>query len=133
MKRPSKKEYYMNIARAISERSPCLKAKIGSIIVKNDAIISCGYNGPARGEPHCKVCVRMDKESGSEYTICPAIHSEENCIINAARQGTSTIGGTLYLYGPNGGPPCYRCNRALKNAGIKEVIYGKEKYKTLKL
>lgn len=123
MGRISKKDYYLGIAEAVSKRSPCLKMHVGSIIVKNDSIISSGYNGIARGEPHCIICSRLDKESGSEYITCPAIHSEENAIINAARQGVSTLDSILYLWTDKGGlKPCYRCERAIRNAGIKEVI-----------
>ena len=128
MKRISKREYYLNIAREVSKRSPCLKMQVGAILIKNDAIISTGYNGPPRGEPHCIECVRIDKKSGSEYGICPAVHGEENCIINAARQGVSVIGSTMYLWTPFPDTihePCYRCRRAIKNAGIKKVIVNK--------
>lgn len=125
-KRIDKDTYYLGIAESVSKRSPCLKMQVGAIIVKNDSIISTGYNGPPRGEPHCNTCVRMNKESGSEYEVCPAVHAEENAIINAARQGSSTIGGKLYLWASNRKikKPCYRCRRALKNAGIEEVISG---------
>ena len=123
IQRISKKDYYLNIAKAVAQRSPCIKNKVGAIIVKDDCIVSTGYNGPARGEPHCEICFRIDKEHGSEYTICPAVHSEENCIINAARYGVSIKGGTLYMWSDKDKvKPCYRCSRALKNAGIKEVI-----------
>ena len=121
-KRISKRDYYIQIAKAVSKRSPCLKNRVGAIIVKNDTIIATGYNGPARGEDHCKECVRADKPHGSVYEKCPAIHSEENCIINAARYGVSVLGGKMYIYG-KGVSPCYRCKRAMKNAGIVEVIY----------
>ena len=124
--RPSKKDYYLNIAKAIALRSPCLKMQVGAVLVKNDSIISTGYNGPARGEPHCKVCARMNVHSGSSYSEeCPAVHAEENAVINAARQGVSTIGATLYLYlsqPDSHSGPCYRCTRLLKNAGVTEVI-----------
>jgi len=114
--RISKDEYYLLIAKAVSKRSPCLKRQIGAIIVKDDSIVSTGYNGPPRGEPHCKICPRIDKPHGSSYTEeCPAVHAEENCIINAARNGVSVRGGALYLYD---GKPCYRCRRLLKNAGV---------------
>ena len=90
----------------------------------DDVIISTGYNGPARGEPHCTRCLRYDKPTGSEYKVCPAVHAEENAIINAARQGNKTIDATLYLWSSKSKiEPCYRCKRMITNAGIKEVIY----------
>ena len=51
--RPSKDQYYCNIAEAVLERSTCLRRKYGAVIVKNDIIISTGYNGSVRGEPNC--------------------------------------------------------------------------------
>ena len=59
MKRPSLDEYYLNIAKAVSERSTCLKKHYGAVIVKNGEIISTGYNNPPRGEPHCWQCTKL--------------------------------------------------------------------------
>jgi len=126
MKRIGKDEYYLKIAKVIALRSPCLKAQVGAIIVKNDVIVATGYNGPARGEKHCTKCIRMEKQAGRDYTDCPAVHAEENAIINSARQGTSILGGTLYMFHPEGYGPCIRCQRAIKNAGIERVVVDKE-------
>ena len=131
--RPPKDEYYMGIAKAVSIRSPCLRRKFGAIIVLNDAIVSTGYNGPARGVIDCSEigCLKdlMSAPSYAAYDLCPAVHAEENSIINAARNGAIVKGGTLYIYGENaktGKPaesiPCDRCKRAIINAGIKKVI-----------
>lgn len=135
MKRISKKDYYLNIAKAIAERSPCLKYKYGAIIVKDDSIMSCGYNGPPRGRPHCKKCSRLDKKHGSTYEEdCPSVHAEMNAIINAARQGISTIDGIMYINGidiPHSKTDsCYLCTRIIINSGIKKIILRdkKEKY-----
>ncbi|MEM5813487.1 MAG: cytidine deaminase, partial [Candidatus Aenigmatarchaeota archaeon] len=46
--RPTKEEYYLEIAKAVSKRSPCIRRRYGAIIVKDDTIVSTGYNGPAR-------------------------------------------------------------------------------------
>jgi len=128
-KRISKKSYYFNIAREVAKRSPCLRRKFGAIIVRDDVILSTGYNGPARGEPHCEKCIRdeLGKKHKDEYEICPAVHAEENAIINAARNGICINDGTLYLVGlEKDGTvirthPCYRCTRALNNAGITGI------------
>ena len=132
--RIDKDRYYLEIARAVALRSPCTRAKYGSIIVKNDAIVSTGYNGPIRGGVNCYEvggCIKdvLDLPHGKSYDLCPAVHSEENCIINAARNGSSVIGGVMYLYGVdavNGSildaVPCDRCKRAIINAGLKMVI-----------
>jgi len=124
--RISKDDYYIEIARVIALRSPCLKAQVGAIIVKNDSIVATGYNGPPRGESHCEECVRIGKPSGSDYRDCPAVHAEENAIINAARQGSSILGGTIYISHPEGFGPCVRCRRAIKNAGIERTVLDKK-------
>jgi len=126
MARVTKDEYYLDIAKAVSKRSPCLKRKVGAVIVKDDCIVSTGYNGPPRGESHCDVCYRLHVESGHNYQDCPSVHAEENSIINAARYGMSINGGVLYLYADGNVSPCQRCSRAIINAGIKDVIYNKE-------
>jgi len=132
--RPSKDGYYLEIAKAVGLRSPCLRKKFGAIIVLHDTIVSTGYNGPPRGGVNCYDvgCLRekMDRPHYSAYDdSCPAVHAEENCIVNAARNGARILGGTLYIQGvsPEDGSlvesrPCHRCRRALINAGIKEVI-----------
>jgi dCMP deaminase len=131
--RLSKEEYYLGIAKAVALRSPCLRRKYGAIIVKNDAIVSTGYNGPARGSTNCEEvgCIKeiLNLPHYSGYDYCPAVHAEENAVINAARTGNSVIDGTLYLYGidiktnkPVAGMPCPRCKRVLINAGIKEIV-----------
>ena len=117
--RPTPEEMFFNMSKATSLRSPCLKRKVGAVIVKDGTILSTGYNGPARGEPHCIVCKRALADSGTNYTEkCPAVHAEENAVINAARQGVSILGGQIYVYAEGGAKPCYRCRRLIKNAGL---------------
>ncbi|HHF59354.1 MAG TPA: dCMP deaminase family protein, partial [Thermoplasmatales archaeon] len=126
-KRISKDLYYLNIAKAVAKRSPCIRRRFGAIIVKDDTIVSTGYNGPARGSVNCDEvgCLKdvMNLPPYTGYDYCPAVHAEENALLNAARHGSSVIGGTLYLYGesPDGsiteeGKPCDRCKRALINS-----------------
>ena len=131
--RPSKDEYYLGIAESVCQRSPCIRRQFGAIVVKDDSVISTGYNGPARGVVNCNQvgCLKdeLDLPPYKRYDSCPAVHAEENALINAARQGTSVLGGTLYLYGQQydtgevfEGRPCDRCKRAIINAGIEKVI-----------
>lgn len=131
--RPTKNEYYFELAKTISLRSNCLRAKVGAIIVKNDSIISTGYVGSPRGGINCcdvGRCKRTELgiEPGKNYEICESIHAEQNCIINAARNGQSVLDGTMYIYferldgqKKKHGSPCLMCQRMIKNAGIKEV------------
>lgn len=124
----TKDEYYLNIAEAVAKKSPCLKKHYGAVIVKDDVIISTGYNGPARGEKHCLVCTKAcSSKDYDAYISCPAIHAEQNAIIAASR--ADMIGATMYLYGFNAEEqkeinaiPCEICFRLLKNSGVNKVI-----------
>ena len=133
--RPPKPLYYLNIARAVAARSPCIRAKYGAVIVKDDAIVSTGYNGPPRKTVNCEEgCIKdvLSMPHMAGYEVCPAVHAEENAIVNAARTGSSVLGGTLYLYGydprtgevfpPERMVPCLRCRRKIINAGIVSVV-----------
>lgn len=126
-------EYYLQIADAVSIKSKCLKKHYGAIIVKNNELISTGFNGPARGEDHCLKCTKVGSDKDMiEYSSCPAIHAEMNCIISASRQ--EMLGSTLYLSGRDvsgaineiglsiAAHPCEICLRLIKNAGIEKVI-----------
>lgn len=137
MRRISKHEYYLNIARAVSARSTCLKRRYGCVIVKDDEIIATGYNGAPRGCDNCcdihTECPRKNVPSNSgNYAGCNAVHAEQNALLSAARH--ETIGATLYLAGDQflDGKwqpihlcePCPICSNMIKNAGITEVIGG---------
>jgi len=119
MIRPTKKEYYLNIAEAVMQRSNCLRRKYGAVIVKDDEIIATGYNGAPRGEKHCEIC---SKQNSKDYeNQCHSVHAEMNAIISASRR--DMLGATLYLASDAPNPePCDICRRLIKNAGIKEVI-----------
>lgn len=132
--RISKEDWYMKIAQIVAQRSTCLRAIAGAIIVKNDAIISTGYSGSPRGEPNCcdlGICERdrLGISPGERYEICRSIHAEANAIINAARNGISVIDADIYIYFERldgqkikHGEPCLMCSRMIKNAGIKKYI-----------
>ena len=129
--RESKDTYYLNIARAVSMRSTCLRRQYGAVIVKNDRIVSTGYNGAARGEPNCCDIGQCWRElnnipHGERYEECVAVHAEANAIIQASAEELE--GATLYLYGGEdgstifGAEPCKMCARMIKNAKIEKVI-----------
>lgn len=129
--RPSKDSYYIKIAEAVLERSTCIRRKYGAVIVKEDEIVSTGYNGSPRGEVNCcdsGVCKReeMNIPKGERYELCVAIHAEDNAITSAGRSKAN--GGTLYIVGKNidgsyASPcPCLMCRRKIVNAGIKRVV-----------
>lgn len=128
--RLSKDEYYINIAKAASKRSTCLRRQYGAIIINDDEIVSTGYNGSPRGEVNCcdiGTCKRLDKPHNSgDYFDCHSVHAEQNAIISASRK--EMIGATLYLYGEENGKiiedcaPCPICSRMIKNSGIIRVV-----------
>jgi dCMP deaminase len=129
-RRPEKDDYYMSIARQISQRSTCLGKRYGAIIVKDDNIVAAGYVGSARGTPNCIDIGGCAQEKGKgSVDSCRGVHAELNTIINAARAGASVLGGIMYLWGehvkddkPIFGKPCKVCRRVLVNAGVSEVV-----------
>jgi dCMP deaminase len=134
MQRPSKIEYYLNIAREVAQRGTCLRRRFGAVIVKEDQIISTGYVGAPRGTKNCSDIGKCPREeanipSGERYELCRSVHAEQNAIINAARAGVSVLGGIMYIYGENvkdgqivEGKPCKLCRRYIINAGLERVI-----------
>lgn len=130
MERVTKDEYYMGIAREVAARSTCLRRQHGAIIVRDDEIVSTGYNGAPRGERNCTdigTCWRMANNipHGQRYEACRSVHAEQNAIISAARR--DMMGGTIYVAALEDGEPvpvqlCDICRRLIKNAGLKYVI-----------
>ena len=131
--RVSKENYYLDIAQTVAERSTCLRKQYGAIIVKNDVIVSTGYNGAPRGRINCTdlgVCMRdkLNIPRGERYELCRSIHSEQNAIIAAARE--QMIGSTLYMVCVDpvdgslvpGTTSCMMCKRVIINAGIEKVV-----------
>lgn len=101
MKRPTKDEYYLQIAKSVSERSTCLKRQYGCVIVNNDEVIATGYNGNPRGKKNCceiGYCGRLNKPHNSgDYSDCQSVHAEQNAMISASRK--DMLGAKMYLYG----------------------------------
>jgi len=109
--RISWEEYFMGIALLISSRSPSKRLKVGSVIVKDNRIISAGYNGFPSGTPHISI-MRDDHEQNT-------LHAEQNAIADAARRGTSIQDSTIYITHY----PCINCTKFIIASGIKEIIY----------
>jgi len=124
--RISKDEYFMKIANVISQRSTCIKRKVGAVLVKDSHIISTGYNGAPSGFKHCteETCVRQNLKSGEKPELCRGVHAEINCIIQAALHGTSIQGDTT-LYCTTF--PCMSCLKLIINSGVDRLVY-KEGY-----
>ena len=104
-------EYFMSIALLASCRSPCERLHVGSVIVKNNRLISMGYNGYIPGAPHIS---RV--QDNHEQSI---IHSEINAITDCAKRGVSLEGAKIYVTHY----PCPNCFRSIAACGIKEIYY----------
>ena len=126
--RPSWGQYFMDIVELVSLRSTCLRRKVGAVLVKNKRILTTGYNGAPTGVRHCSEtgCLRdkMNIPSGERHELCRGLHAEQNAIIQAALQGVSIKGATLYCTNH----PCIICAKMIINSGITTVIY-KNEYK----
>jgi dCMP deaminase len=133
MKRIDKHNYYLDIAETVLERATCLRKCYGAIIVRNDEIVSTGYNGAPRGRKNCvdlNYCTReaLKVPSGQRYELCRSVHAEANAIISAAR--SETLGATLYMACKDpatgelvgGTTSCSMCRRQIINAGIERVV-----------
>ena len=116
--RPSWDDYFMAIAKIIASRGTCDRLYAGAVLVKDNRIISTGYNGSPPGLPHCDDVGHLLEEGHCVRTI----HGEHNAILQAAVHGsTSTVGSTMYSkYNP-----CIHCTKYVIAAGIKRVVIGK--------
>ena len=136
MDRISKENYYLDIAQTVLERATCLRRVYGAIIVKNDEIISTGYNGAPRGRANCSdlgYCSReaMNIPRGQRYELCRSVHAEANAIISASRR--DMVGATIYLVGRNAATgdllsdatSCSMCRRLVINSGLERVVIRK--------
>jgi dCMP deaminase len=120
-------EYYMGIAIAVSKRANCLGRKVGAVLVKENRIISTGYNGTPENVKNCidGGCVRCTKKreySPANYDICICVHAEQNSIVTAARFGIAIAGSTAY----STLQPCFNCTKEMLQAGVCRVVYREE-------
>ena len=104
-------EYFMSIALLASQRSPCQRLHVGSTIVKDNRLISMGYNGYIAGAPHIS---RLKDDH--EQSI---IHSEVNALADCAKRGTRLDEAKIYITHY----PCANCFKTIAACGIKDVIY----------
>lgn len=104
-------EYFINVADLASVRSPCERLKVGCVLVKNNRLISMGYNGFLGGCEHNSI-VRDGHEQAT-------IHAEINAITDAAKRGASIDDCVAYVTHY----PCLNCYKALASSGIKKIYY----------
>jgi len=127
MKRPTWNEYFMILAKAASTRSTCNSRPTGCVIVKDNTVLSIGYNGNISGQEHCNknndnYCHRREFDShiiGEKYDFCVSNHAEANAICFAAKLGHKIEGSKIYctLF------PCITCFKLIYQSGIKEIYY----------
>lgn len=116
MDKQTKRDHlYMRMARTWAENSYCKRRQVGALLVKNQMIISDGYNGTPSGfENNCE-----DENNVSKPYV---LHAEANAITKVARSNNSSEGATLYVTAS----PCMECSKLIIQAGIKRVVYGEE-------
>jgi len=123
--KPNWDDYFMNVAKVVSQRSSCSARQIGAILVRGKQIISTGYNGTPRGIKNCNeggCAKRTEETSGKDLDKCSCCHAEENTIIQAALNGIKTEGSTLYTTFT----ACTQCSKMIINAGIKRIVADKD-------
>ena len=144
MERVDKNNYYLDIAESVAKRSTCLRKGYGAVIVKNDEILSTGYNGAPRGRKNCSdlcSCIRneLNVPRGERYELCRSVHAEANAIISASRQ--EMLNSTIYLVGldvdsgkhVSNASSCSMCKRLVINSGIEKIVIrdDKENYRII--
>jgi dCMP deaminase len=125
--RPSWQQYFIQMAILASKRSTCMRRQVGAVLVKDNQILSTGYNGSPKGIAHCSEtgCLRESRAipSGTMHELCRGVHAEQNAIIQAGLNGSSTRGAVIYCTHQ----PCSICARLIINAEIK-TVYIADKY-----
>lgn len=125
MERLGINEYYMNIAVQVSLRSTCTRRRVGAVIVKDNRILSTGYNGSPSGMINCTDCKDRcyrslnNIPSGEDLHLCYAIHAEQNAIMNALRTGEKLDGASIYITTF----PCSTCAKLILQSGIRYIYY----------
>jgi dCMP deaminase len=111
MERPSWDQYYKNIVNLTAERSVCPRLQVGCLLIKDNRIISQGYNGYLSGCPHDPIL----KDGHNIGTI----HAEQNAIVDCAKRGVSSNLCTAFITHY----PCFNCFKLLVASGINEIKY----------
>jgi len=130
--------YYMSIAAAVRGNANCWGSEVGAVLVRNDRVISTGYNGTPAGFANCREggCIRCEehhrRDEDAEYEsphpevmvgkaldICLCVHAEQNALLSAARHGIAVEGSVLYTTHQ----PCFSCLKEALQAGVRQMIY----------
>ena len=115
-------QFFMETAEFISGQSTCQRRNVGAIAVRDKQILATGFNGVPSGFKHCTKtgCARKGMRPGQHVELCRAVHAEQNVIIQAAKNGTSLKGASMYV----NTAPCSVCVKMILNSGIVELFIG---------
>ena len=121
--RPSWEEYFMDVMDAVSRRATCDRGRSGCVIARDNVLLSTGYVGSPKGSPHCDevghLMKKMIHDDGHISDHCKrTAHAEANAICQAAKNGTSVDGATVYCRMT----PCRDCAMLIANSGIASVV-----------
>jgi dCMP deaminase len=135
--------YYMSLAVAVRNNANCWGSEVGAALVRNDRVISTGYNGtPAKfincregGCLRCEERHKLDEDpnyesahrevmEGKALDICFCVHAEQNALLSAAKHGIEVDGSVLYVTHQ----PCFSCLKESIQAGVRQVIFLKAWY-----
>ncbi len=124
-RRPTKPEYFMNLAMEVRTRANCTGRKVGAVLIKDDRIVSTGYNGTPGtmtncADGGCYRCAHPEEFSaGQGYDVCICVHAEQNALLAAARFGIAVEGCALY----STLQPCFGCLKEALQARVMKVVY----------
>ncbi len=116
--------YYMNLAIAVRKKANCKGRRVGAVIVRENRLISAGYNGTPEGftnclDGGCVRCLKKNEYGRQHYDICICVHAEQNALISAARFGLEIAKATVY----STLRPCFNCTKEMLQAKILRVVY----------
>lgn len=111
---------YMDFARRVAQMSSATRLKVGAVIVKDDTVISYGYNGTPTGwDNNCEDVIQLSDDTVELKTKPEVLHAEINALMKLARSHQSGLDASLFLTHS----PCIECAKPIYQAGIKEVFY----------
>ena len=111
MERISWTDYFSDLVKLVSKRSPCERLQVGCVLVKDNHIIATGYNGFLPGAPHKSIVVDNHEQA--------TVHAEQNCIADCSKRGICTNNASVYITHY----PCINCYKILVASGIKNIYY----------
>ena len=112
---------FLKIVDVVSELGTCSRRKVGAVLTRDRRILATGFNGTPPGAPHCneEICPGKNAPSGTNLSLCAAVHAEENCLLYCAKYGVIASDSVLYC----SCEPCDDCMKLVETVGIKMVVY----------